>query len=128
MLNGNPSSSSGFASIPWKKLWKLPIPPKVRNFWWRVIHKFVPCRGILKERHVEKIANCEDCGEVESIFHTFFKCTWALLFWEEIKRITSVKIPMLHPESWSMDMIERSFVPPQNAAIPIIKATSVPAV
>lgn len=31
----------------WQKLWKIPVPPKVRNFWWRVIHKFVPCFSVL---------------------------------------------------------------------------------
>ena len=95
-LSEDPSSSGGAMQSVWKKLWKMAIPPEVRNFWWRTIHKFIPCRHILKERHVEKISNCEDCGEDETIFHTLFICTWAKLFWQEIKRLTKVKIPSLH--------------------------------
>jgi hypothetical protein len=39
----------------WKKLWKMRIPPKVRNYWWRVIKGFIPCRSVLEARHIEKI-------------------------------------------------------------------------
>lgn len=46
------SCSEGDEKSYWKKLWKLPVPPKVRNFWWRVINKFVPTRSILRDRHV----------------------------------------------------------------------------
>ena len=31
----------------WSKLWKLSVPPKVRNFWWRVIKGLIPVRAIL---------------------------------------------------------------------------------
>ena len=37
-----PGSSAGTELTVWEKLWRLAIPPKVRNFWWRVINKFVP--------------------------------------------------------------------------------------
>jgi hypothetical protein len=30
----------------WKKLWRINVPPKVRNFWWRVIKGFIHCRQI----------------------------------------------------------------------------------
>ena len=43
----NPSSSGASLSSFWKKLWKIPVPLKVRAFWWRVINGFVPCRQIL---------------------------------------------------------------------------------
>lgn len=38
----------------WVKLWKLAVPPKVRTFWWRVIHGFIPVREELHRRHIEK--------------------------------------------------------------------------
>jgi hypothetical protein len=28
----------------WKKLWKLPVHPKVRCSWWRVMKKYVPAK------------------------------------------------------------------------------------
>jgi hypothetical protein len=36
----------------WKLLSKLKIPPKVKVFWWRVIHGFLPCKAELHRRHI----------------------------------------------------------------------------
>lgn len=62
----------------WKRIWKLKVPPKVRVFWWRVIHEFLPARLILHRRHLEPIPNCEVCGgDEESIRHVLIECTVA---------------------------------------------------
>ena len=92
------------------KLWRLPIPPKVHNFWWRVINKFVPTRGVLCDRHIEKLNFCEACGEKETIFHALFRCTWATIFWAEIRSAVGTKIPDLHPDMWAMDMVDDQLV------------------
>jgi hypothetical protein len=114
----NEASSSVTAPIRhWQKLWKLPVPPKVRNFWWRVIHKFVPCRAVLQERHVEQIPFCEDCGVEETIPHALFSCTWAKLFWSELRRFLPVRIPSLHLDSWAVDIVDGKEVSEQHAAI-----------
>jgi hypothetical protein len=112
------SSSGDNINRCWKVLWKLPIPPKVRSFWWRVINNFVPCRQILKRRHMDPIAFYKICGaEEESIFHAFFECTWAKLFWEDLKKVTSIKIPTLHPISWATDMIEGQLISEAKACV-----------
>ena len=36
--------ADGSGSSVWGKIWKLQIPPKVKVFWWRVIHEFLPSR------------------------------------------------------------------------------------
>jgi hypothetical protein len=80
------SGSGSSSSFYWKKLWRLPVPPKVRSFWWRVIKRFIPARQILKERHMEQIGFCHACGRGdESIFHALFECTWAKIFWQEMR-------------------------------------------
>jgi hypothetical protein len=38
---------------------KYASSPKDRSFWWEVIKKFVPERLILKERHMDKLADSE---------------------------------------------------------------------
>jgi hypothetical protein len=87
LVNGNPSSSGETSNMCWKKLWKLPVPPKVRAFWWRVINGFVPCRHNLKLRHMEQISHCKLCGAAkEMTFHALFECSWARTFWYEIKQ------------------------------------------
>jgi hypothetical protein len=91
----------------WKKLRKIHVPPKVRSFWWRVIKDFVPTRQALKHRKMERLSVCEACGKTdETIFHALFDCTWARLFWQEMKSTTGLKIPTFHPRSWAMDMID----------------------
>ncbi|XP_031111845.1 uncharacterized protein LOC116015819 [Ipomoea triloba] len=61
--------------IEWKKLWLLPVPPKVKNFLWRCMRDILPVRETLK-RHVwagggfsfcsgalETMELCVPCGE-----------------------------------------------------------------
>jgi hypothetical protein len=48
-----------------KILWKLEVPPKVKVFWWRVLHEFLPAKKILHKRHIERISNCDTCGAPE---------------------------------------------------------------
>lgn len=36
----------------WDWIWKLKIPPKIRNFVWRVCHEIIPTRVALMRRQV----------------------------------------------------------------------------
>jgi hypothetical protein len=100
------SSSSEHDKRLWKILWKIDVPPKVRGFWWRVINEFIPCRQVLKNKHMDMISDCKTCGaEEESIIHAFFECTRARLSGGNLKKIASIKIPLLHPRSWATDVI-----------------------
>ena len=101
-----PSSSGAAGNALWNKLWKISVPPRVRNFWWRVIKGFVPCKSVLLTQHIEKTPFCDLCGKEETITHAMFECTWARLFWKEMKTMMQIKIPVLHPHSWASDLIE----------------------
>ena len=62
------ASTSG--DLTWKQIWRLCVPPKVRVFWWRVVNGFLPAKGVLHKRHIERVPNCDVCGaEEESINH-----------------------------------------------------------
>jgi hypothetical protein len=81
----------------WYRIWKLDVPPKVRVFLWRVIHKFLPAKQVLHRRHIEPVATCDTCGgKEESIEHVLMDCTIAKIFWEQMKELTRVKLPRLH--------------------------------
>jgi ribonuclease HI len=96
----------------------MPVPPKVRSFWWRVVKKFVPSRTILKERHMDQMERCEVCGaERETIHHALFQCTWAKLVWRELRYAANLKIPDFHPDSWAMDIVDSSTMKEDEAAI-----------
>jgi hypothetical protein len=65
----------------WKKIWKPEVPPKVRVFWWCVMHEFLLTRQILCRKHVEPVVFCEVCGDSEeSIKHVLVDCTVAKQF------------------------------------------------
>lgn len=71
----SPSGSGSGSGMKrcWKRLWKLPVPPKVHNFWSRVMHNYIPCRSVLEGRHMECKPFCETRGQVETVFHDFFE-------------------------------------------------------
>jgi hypothetical protein len=78
----------------------------------------VPYIQILKRRHIELIYFCKTCGaDEESNFHALFECTWGHLFWEELKKIVSIKVHVLHPNSWSTDLIEGRIIKQEEACV-----------
>ena len=118
MQSDQASGSNSQNDKIWKALWAMLVPPKVRTFWWRVIKSFIPCCQVLNHRHMEEIAFCRFCGaEQESVFHAFFECTWACLFWKELKQVTLIKIPRLHPMTWATDLIDGSRVSMEDACV-----------
>jgi len=104
--NSDVNVASVFENQVWKKIWKLKVPQKIRVFWWRVVHEFLPARHILCSRHVEPIANYDVCeADEESIRHVLIECTVARAFWEHAKELTGVKLPELHPVRWARDLL-----------------------
>jgi hypothetical protein len=91
--------------------------PKVRVFWWRVVNDYLPAKEILNHRHIEPVANCDVCGEEESIKHVLLECTMARSFWAQTKSITGIKIPPLHPLTWTRDLIDPALFPPRATAV-----------
>jgi len=66
----------------WSEVWKLNVPPKVRVFWWQVLHNSLPLKAELKRRHVAMESFCEMCGDPdESLYHVIFQCPMAKRFW-----------------------------------------------
>jgi ribonuclease HI len=110
-------------SAEWKKVWKLHVPPKVRSFWWRVLHDFLPAKAELKRRHVAKESFCESCGNpVESLYHIIFECSIARRFWEEAQKVWGLKIPHLHPVTWPVDTMNGQFCSSKEALLVICGA------
>jgi hypothetical protein len=67
---------------------------------------------------MEEIAHCKTCGTLQlSICHAFFECTWERLFWQELKSVTSFKVPILHPRSWASDIVDENLVARKEACI-----------
>ena len=80
------SVAASDGSFWWKKVWGLKIPPKIRVFWWRAMHGFLPTKQELKRRHVSK-DHCETCGvSGEDLYYIAISCTYAIRFWEACTR------------------------------------------
>jgi len=89
------ASASGEPTF-WKVLWRMNVPPKVRVFWWRVLHNSLPSKAELKRRHVARESHCEMCeSRDDSLFHVFFDCPIAKRFWEEVKKETGLAMPKI---------------------------------
>lgn len=103
--------------MDWRLIWRTEVPQKVRVFWWRVIHEFLPARHILHRRHIEHIANCETCGAEESIKHVLLDCTVAGFFWNTVREVTGIKVPMLHENTWARELLYDEVCTRQDAAV-----------
>ena len=67
-LDAGHSSSSANpdgARPAWKKLWKLPIPHKVRIFAWKLIHGGLATKSNKKKRKITHNGVCDLCGSAE---------------------------------------------------------------
>lgn len=75
-----PSASSGPDPV-WARLWKLNVPPKVREFSWRACSDILPHGVNLARKGVSDFLLCFRCGSEENLKHLFFDCPWAKDFW-----------------------------------------------
>lgn len=74
------SSGNGFN---WLKLWNLAIPPKVKNFLWRVLHNCIPTLENLRRKYVDVNPICKVCKlSLESQAHFLRECPFAVKCWE----------------------------------------------
>lgn len=105
----------------WKANWKLKVPPKIQVFWWRVMHDFLPSKHTLHRRHVEPMAQCEVCGaDEETVKHVLCDCTIAKAFWDHVKALSGIKLPVLHPLSWAQDLAYGRVVSVEHQSMIII--------
>lgn len=124
MMTENAAESSG-NSRWWTAIWRLKIPPKVRIFWWRALNNFLPTKGELKRRHIEREDHFETCGEPgESLYHVALTCSFACQFWRTAQEITGCKLPALHSETWTRDILSGELCSPNEAALIICGAWS----
>uniref|UniRef100_A0A803QSN3 Reverse transcriptase domain-containing protein n=1 Tax=Cannabis sativa TaxID=3483 RepID=A0A803QSN3_CANSA len=91
-LNAGPSSEEHTKKW-WTEIWKLEVPPKVRNFAWRLYNGWIPVNMVLRNRGMKIDPWCCGCGnEEETIEHGIWFCPaikeiWQhFLLWKTINR------------------------------------------
>nr|GMD88293.1 uncharacterized protein LOC109154171 [Ipomoea batatas] len=82
--------------IKWRQLWKLPVPPKVKNFLWRCMRSVLPVREVLKTRHVWAGGGCPFCAaESETMEHLFCACPQTKQVWDDSSILFEESLPLL---------------------------------
>jgi hypothetical protein len=124
VMTDNTAASSG--NSQWSTaLWRLHVPPKVRNFWWRALNSSLPSKTELKRRHIEKEDHCVACGVPgESRFHVALKCTFAQQFWRTVQQLTGFRLPNLHEATWTRDVLSADLCTPSESALIVSGAWS----
>ena len=70
----------------WNRLWKLSIPPKVRNFVWRASLDILPTRANLACRRVPIDPKCVVCGSSDkTVLHILWQCPLTRNVWALVK-------------------------------------------
>ncbi|XP_074289029.1 uncharacterized protein LOC141614172 [Silene latifolia] len=79
------------ASIIWRMIWTVEIPPKLSHFLWRASTNILAVRSNLAHRHYVQDPLCELCKEEnETVNHALLECGWAKNLWAD-----SVFFPLL---------------------------------
>ncbi|KAG7583573.1 hypothetical protein ISN44_As08g030850 [Arabidopsis suecica] len=76
-------SANTSAYALWKQIWALNVQPKIKHFWWRVLHNALPVASNLAHRRIKILPECILCGEaMETTIHLLFHCRFAREIWE----------------------------------------------
>ena len=72
----------------WSRFWRLTLTTVQRNVLYRLLHRLIPTRRILFHILPAKYPSsaCEFCGDVEDIYHLFFRCPPKFIFWDHLIR------------------------------------------
>lgn len=70
------------------KIWKLSIPPKIRIFWWKILHNGLPVVENLSIREINKLRLSAMWRKNRKSCHLFFQ----LQVWREIWSLAGVNL------------------------------------
>ena len=102
------SSQSQLQHKPISKGWKLNLPPKLKMFWWKVLHNGLPVADNLRKRGINIYSYCQVCGEeIETVQHMLMRCRvakeiWSLLL-EELPEFPQSYIAILQLFQYLID-------------------------
>jgi hypothetical protein len=75
-------------SVPYKFMWRVKLPLRVKTFLWLLLKKSILTRDVLLRRWGKCTTNCLFCGQNESIDHLFFACPLARYIWNVVSCAT----------------------------------------
>ena len=67
----------------WSGIWRLKVPPKIKNLIWRMCRGCLPTRVRLQDKGVHCPMNCVMCdGPSEDLAHVCFLCPFSVQVWQ----------------------------------------------
>lgn len=76
------NSTSTSQNRHWDVIWKLRLPPKIKNFTWRLFKKALHVLANIRVRHIVEESLCPICGcAKETTIHVFRDCHFARIMW-----------------------------------------------
>ncbi|CAN1138108.1 Putative ribonuclease H protein At1g65750 [Linum perenne] len=99
-----------FTPGPWRELWDIAAPPRLRCFAWRLAREILPTRLALQNRHLNVPSECGICNtHLENSWHLFLSCSFAQRCWSEAGIQSFVNSVMDSSESlqeWLFKIVE----------------------
>ncbi|SAM06248.1 hypothetical protein [Absidia glauca] len=93
----SPAPAIMMSNSQWKLFWRLPLPHKVRNCWWRLLIHKIPDRRSTRHAHQRSIDEsvCQFCQAViEDTPHMLFFCPRKRSFWQIARFTMQIDIPL----------------------------------
>lgn len=99
------SEAGSSVSYPWKEIWKLQVPGKIKHFLYRAVNNTLPCKRNLIRRGITMHDGCLSCQEMspESLDHVFLQCSWVQRFWFAALGFRSLAVPSFR--GWISSML-----------------------
>ena len=69
---------------PWKQIWNLSLPSKIKNFLWHASRNALPTKENLVRRYVITDPTCSFCTtQAEDVLHAIWSCPNVSQVWDE---------------------------------------------
>ncbi|KAM6591645.1 hypothetical protein CsatA_014250 [Cannabis sativa] len=103
------------ASVFWKILWSLKLPPKIKNLMWRAGSSCLPTLAQLASKFVPVNTRCPLCDEFdETISHVLLTCRAIKQVWERVAIVVSAKSYLDQWQNAQKTQIETSWTTLQS--------------
>jgi hypothetical protein len=79
------SALQHFGTVPYKFVWKIKIPLRIKTFIWLVLKKHNLPKDVLLQRDRNCEPGCLFFGKNESINHILFQCPLARYLWNVVR-------------------------------------------
>ncbi len=82
----------------WYHLWHSEAENKVKEFLWRLAHRVLPTKRLLRQWGIQTTPECPFCDDNEDLHHALISCRRAKDLWNQIShligQITNIRVPI----------------------------------